>query len=85
MLIMPTNPDDLEAAAKTLALHAFYPAVVVIPTREGAAVVGPFADQTAAWVWIDHYDAFLPSEGVVAVTPLDPVTAVQDLVDEGLL
>jgi hypothetical protein len=79
------NPDEIDEAVTSLAAHAFYPAVVVIPTVEGAAVVGPFPDQTAAWVWIEHYDAFLPRVGVVAVTPLDPKTAVQDLVDEGLL
>lgn len=85
MLIVADQPDPIDAEARTIASHAFFPAVVVVPTAEGAAVIGPFADQTAAWVWIDHYDAFLPKLGVVAVTPLDPMTAVQDLVDEGLL
>jgi hypothetical protein len=85
MLIVADKPDPIEAEARTIASYAFCPAVVVVPTAEGAAVVGPFADQTAAWVWIDHYEAFLPKTGVVAVTPLDPKTAIQDLVDEGLL
>lgn len=63
---------------------AFYPNVVVIPTLEGIAVVGPFPDATAAWVWIDFYSDFLPL-GCGNITPLAPDKAIDALLNEDLI
>lgn len=78
------RPDDIESEATRIASDAFYPSVVVVPTREGVAVVGPFADVTASWVWIDHYCDYLPV-GTSAITPLAPDEAVDALLNQDLI
>lgn len=81
---MARPPDDIESEASGILSDAFYPNVVVVPTREGIAVVGPFADATAAWVWIDFYKDYLPI-GCGNVTPLAPEKAINALLEEDLI
>jgi hypothetical protein len=83
---MSRPPDDIESEARAILYEAFYPCVVVVPTLDGSfAVIGPFDDTTAAWVWIDHYEAYLPQDGVAAISPLPPAEAIAILTDQGLL
>lgn len=81
---VPRPPDDIESEAANIASDAYYPNVVVIPTKDGMAVVGPFPDATAAWVWIDFYADYLPA-GVANITPLHPARALDALLNEDLL
>lgn len=77
-------PDDIEAEANLIASDAYYPNVVVVPTAEGIAVVGPFPDATAAWVWIDHYADILPAK-CANITPLNPNEAIDALLNQDLI
>lgn len=84
VILMQRPPDDIEAEAAVIASDAYYPNVVVVPTAEGIAVVGPFADATAAWVWIDHYSDYLPV-GCANITPLAPHEAIDALLNQDLI
>ena len=81
---MHRPPDDIETEARTILTDAYYPTVVVVPTHAGIAVVGPFLDATAAWVWIDHYAEFLP-DNCTCVTPLPPAEAVDAMLNQDLI
>lgn len=81
---MPRPPDDIESEAATIMFDAYYPNVVVVPTKDGMAVVGPFYDATEAWVWIDFYADYLPV-GVRNIAPLAPNVAMESLLNQDLL
>ncbi len=81
---MNQRPDDIESQASNIMFAAYYPNVVIVPTKEGMAVVGPFRDATEAWVWIDFHRHFLP-EGVRTISPLPPKNAIDALINENLL
>lgn len=81
---MRRPPDDIETEARVILTDAYYQTVVIVPTSDGIAVVGPFDDATAAWVWIDHYADYLP-QNVACVTPLLPDEAIDAMVNQGLL
>lgn len=63
----------------------FPQAMVMIPNKDGAAVVGPFVDMTAGWAWIDWHSRDLPTVGVVAVTLIPPDKAIDQLKADGRL
>lgn len=81
---MSQRPDDIESEASNIMFDAYYPNVVIVPTKEGMAVIGPFHDATEAWVWIDFYRDYLP-EGVRTISPLPPNEAMDSLFNQDLL
>jgi len=81
---MKRPPDDIETQMNQLLYDAYAPTIVVIPTREGFAVVGPFRDAPTSWGWIDSMTPFLPV-GSAMVTPLAPDDAIDALLKEDLL
>ena len=63
----------------------FPQAMVMIPNKDGAAIVGPFPDMTAGWAWIDWHNKELPPVGVIAVALIPPDTAIELLKADGRL